>query len=90
MDTILTRPVPVSRPAWVRLQDAFVGVPQVLQRGWQRWQAARRRAAELDALRRLSPSVLQDIGALPEWRNAAQYWREQRAIERETFFRGLD
>ena len=83
MDTILQRPITASRPALMRLQDAVV-------KGWQRWQAARQRAAEFEALRRLSPGVLQDIGALPEWQNAAQYWREQRAAERDAMFRGRD
>ena len=83
MDTTLQRPVSVSRPTWTRLQDAVVN-------GWQRWQDARRRAAEFEALRRLSPVVLHDIGALPEWQNAAQYWREQRTAERDALFRGLE
>jgi hypothetical protein len=83
MDTTLQRPVPVSRPTLTRLQDAVFN-------GWQRWQTARRRAAEFEALRRLSPAVLQDIGALPEWQSAARYWREQRAAERDALFRGLD
>jgi hypothetical protein len=83
MDTTLHRPVPVSRPALTRLRDA-------LRHGWQRWQASRRRAAEFEALRRLSPGVLHDIGALPEWQSAAQYWREQRATERDALFRGFD
>ena len=83
MDTILQRPVAISRPALTRVQDAVV-------RGWQRWQAARQRAAEFEALRRLSPGVLHDIGALPEWQSAARYWREQRAAERDAMFRGLD
>lgn len=83
MDTTLQRAIPLSRPTWVRLHDALV-------RGWQRWQDARRRAAEFDALRRLSPGVLHDIGALPEWQNAARYWREQRAAERDAMFRGMD
>ena len=82
MDTTLQRPVPVLRPAWMRLQDAVV-------HAWQRWQAAHQRAAEFEALRRLSPGVLHDIGALPEWQSAAQYWREQRAAERDALFRGL-
>ena len=83
MDTTLQRPLSVSRPAWTRLQDAVVSA-------WQRWQAARQRALEFDALRRLSPGVLHDIGALPEWQSAARYWREQRAVERDTLFRGFD
>jgi hypothetical protein len=83
MDTILHRPIPVPRSALTRVQDSVL-------RGWQRWQAARRRAAEFEALRRLSPGVLQDIGALPEWQSAARYWREQRAAERDAMFRGLD
>ena len=83
MDTTLQCPVPVSRPLWLRLQGAVVA-------GWQRWQAARQRAAEFEALRRLSPGVLRDIGALPEWQAAAKYWREQRAAERDAFFRGLN
>ena len=83
MDTILQRPVLVSRPALMRLQDAVFS-------GWRRWQAARLRAAEFEALRRLSPGVLHDIGALPEWQSAAQYWREQRAAERDAMFRGMD
>jgi hypothetical protein len=65
------------------VQDAVV-------RGWQRWQAARQRAAEFEALRRLSPGVLHDIGALPEWQSAARYWREQRAAERDAMLRGWD
>ncbi len=83
MDTTLHRPLPVSRPALARLRDA-------LRDGWQRWQASRRRLAEFEALRRLSPGVLHDIGALPEWQSAAQYWREQRATERDALFRGFD
>jgi hypothetical protein len=90
MDTILTRSVMVSRPAWVRAHDLLVDVLHRCLRGWQRWQAARHRAAEFEALRRLSPGVLQDIGALPEWQNAARYWREQRAAERDALFRGFD
>jgi hypothetical protein len=81
MDTTLQQPVCVSRPLWTRLQDAVVS-------GWQRWQRARLQAAEFEALRRLSPGVLRDIGALPEWQNAAQYWREQRTAERDALFRG--
>ena len=72
MDTTLHRPLPVSRPLLIRLRDALLS-------GWQRWQASRRRVAEFEAMRRLSPGVLHDIGALPEWQSAAQYWREQRA-----------
>ena len=83
MDTILQRPVPVSRPLWIRLHDASVNA-------WRRWQAARQRSAEFEALRRLSPGVLNDIGALPEWQNAARYWREQRAVERDALFRSHD
>jgi hypothetical protein len=83
MDTTLHRPIQVSRPPWLRLQGAVLGP-------WRRWQAARRRAAEFEALRRLSPGVLRDIGALPEWQNAAKYWREQRAAERDALFRGVD
>jgi hypothetical protein len=83
MDTILQRPVPVSRPLWIRLQDGAANA-------WRRWQAARQRHAEFEALRRLSPGVLSDIGALPEWQNAARYWREQRALERDALFHGRD
>ena len=83
MDTTLHRPIPVSRPALTRLLD-------VLLSSWQRWQASRQRYAEFQALRRLSPGVLHDIGALPEWQNAARYWREQRAAERDALFRGLN
>jgi hypothetical protein len=83
MDTTLQQAVYVSRPLWMRLQDPVVSV-------WQRWQRARRQAAEFEALRRLSPGVLRDIGALPEWQSAAQYWREQRAAERDALFRGHD
>ena len=83
MDFTLQRPLPVSRSAWLRLQDVVIS-------SWQRWQAARRRAAEFEALRRLSPGVLHDIGALPEWQSAAKFWREQRAAERDALFRGLD
>jgi hypothetical protein len=83
MDTTLQQPVCVSRPLWTRLQDAVAGV-------WRRWQCARQHAAEFEAMRRLSPGVLRDIGALPEWQSAAQYWREQRAAERDALFRGHD
>jgi len=83
MDTTLQRSLQVSRPLWLRLQQAVLS-------GWQRWRAARQRAAEFEALRRLSPGVLHDIGALPEWQSAARYWREQRAAERDVMFRGLD
>jgi hypothetical protein len=34
--------------------------------------------------------VLNDIGALPEWQNAAQYWREQRNAERDALLRSFD
>jgi len=81
MDTTLQQPVCVSRPMWARLQDAIGGA-------WQRWLIARRQASEFEALRRLSPGVLRDIGAQPELQNAAQYWREQRAVERDALFRG--
>lgn len=83
MESTLRSPISVSRPALVRVQHAVVGV-------WRRWQAARQEAAEFEALRRLSPGVLQDIGALPEWQSAARYWREQRTAERVAMFRGLD
>ena len=90
MDSTFNRSISLSRPLWVRMQDAGAGVLGGVQRGWQRWQAARRRAAEFEALRRLSPAVLHDIGALPEWQSAAKYWREQRAAERDALFRGFD
>jgi hypothetical protein len=83
MDTTLQRSLTVSRPVLMRLHEAVVNA-------WQIWQASRLRAAEFKALRRLSPGVLHDIGALPEWQAAAQYWREQRSVERDTLFRGLD
>jgi hypothetical protein len=83
MDTTLQRSVQVSRPLWLRLSGLLV-------EGWRRWQAARQRAAEFEALRRLSPGVLHDIGALPEWQAAAQHWREQRAAERDALLHRLD
>lgn len=83
MDTTLARPIQISRPLWLRLASALVA-------GWRRWQAARQSAAEFEALRRLSPGVLHDIGALPEWQAAARHWREQRAAERDALFRSFD
>jgi hypothetical protein len=90
MNNTVHRPLLLSRPVWAIALEPVAGVLHALQRGWQRWRAARQRAAEFHALRRMSPGVLRDIGALPEWQNAARYWREQRAAERDALFRGLD
>jgi uncharacterized protein YjiS (DUF1127 family) len=82
MDTTWNRPVAVSRGAGSRLADAAAGATSWLWtavRGlWQRWRAARLRAAEWRALRELSPSVLRDIGAAPESIYEAQRRGEQR------------
>lgn len=93
METTWSRPIPVSRAPWLRIGDGVFGtassVLSALRRLLQRWHAARRRAAELRALRELSPSVLRDIGASPEWIQEAQRWREQREANRDPYLRGL-
>ena len=93
MQSTLSRPLPVSRGAWARMQeaihDAFGALAATLHAAWQRWQARRLRIAEFEALRRLSPGVLRDIGASPEWQGEAQRWREQQSVARDNFLRGL-
>lgn len=89
MQSILSRPVPFSRAAWVRAHEGLLGVLRWATSAWQRLQAARRRAAEFETLRRLSPAVLRDIGAAPEWISEAERWRGQQSLARDAFFRGL-
>jgi uncharacterized protein YjiS (DUF1127 family) len=93
MDTILFRPIPVSRAAWLRVADALFGAARVggsmLRRAWQSLQASRRRAAELRALRQLSPRVLRDIGVEPAWVNEAQRWCDEHHANRDSFLRNL-
>jgi len=93
METTWSRPIPVSRAAWLRIGDGALDAAQVgqstLHRLWGRWQASRRRAAEFRALRELSPTVLRDIGAAPEWVNEAQRWCDQHQVTRDIFLRSL-
>ena len=93
METTWSRPLPVSRALWLRIGDGLLDASSAallaLRQLLQRWRAAQRRAAELRALRELSPSVLRDIGASPEWIQEAQRWREQRDANRDPYLRGL-
>jgi len=82
METTWSRPIALSRSVWSRAGDRLVDLGalamSMLSSWWHGWQAARVRAAEFRALRELSPDVLRDIGAPPEWIHEAQRWREQR------------
>jgi len=89
MQSILSRPVPVSRAAWMRAHDGLLEAWGAVVSLWRRWQAERRRHAEFEALRRLSPAVLRDIGASPESVSESTRWHGQRSLERDTLFRGL-
>lgn len=93
MASTWSRPIPVSRAVWPRIGDGLLDAVQsgisTLHRLWGRWQAWRRREAEFRALRELSPAVLRDIGATPEWVNEAQRWCDQHHTTRDTFLRSL-
>jgi uncharacterized protein YjiS (DUF1127 family) len=93
MESTWSRPIPVSRAAWLRIGDgvldAVSSVASALRHLWSSWQASRRQAQEFRALRELSPGVLRDIGAAPEWVNEAQRWRDQHDTTRDTFLRSL-
>jgi len=93
MESAWTRPIALSRAPWLRaadgVEDAARSLGVSLRAAWLRWQASRRRAAEWRALRQLSPSVLRDIGAGPEWEQAIQDWRERHDAARDSFLRGL-
>ena len=93
METTWSRPIPVSRAAWLRVGDgalvAASSTLSTLHRLWGRWQASRRRGAEFRALRELSPTMLRDIGATPEWINEAQRRCDQHHTTIDTFLRSL-
>ena len=93
MESTWSRPIPVSRAPWLRLGDSAHRAVQAsmstLRQMWQSWQAARWQAAQFRALRQLSPGVLRDIGAEPQWVNEAQRWHEQHSVARDNFLRGL-
>jgi len=93
MASPMSPPIPLSRSHWLRVADGVVDDVQAgvtaVHDAWQSWQASRRRAAEFRMLRELSPGVLRDIGADPEWVSEAQRWREQRDAARDAFLRGL-
>ena len=93
MASTWSHPIPVSRALWLRVSDGVLNAGQAglstLHRLWLRWQASRRRAAELRALRELSPTVLRDIGAGPESVHEAQLWRDLHSVARNNFLRGL-
>jgi uncharacterized protein YjiS (DUF1127 family) len=93
METTWSRPIPVSRAAWLRIGDGVLdsasSALSTLRQLWSRWQAARRCAAEFRALRELSPNVLRDIGAEPQTIHQAQHWSEQHDVARDAFLRGL-
>ena len=93
MATTCSHPLPATRAASPRLGHVALELgPHVvctLERWHLRWQASRLRAAELRALRDLSPKVLRDIGAAPEWINHAQRWCDQHDATRDTFLRSL-
>jgi len=93
MEITWSRPVPLSRSVWLRLADVALDAAHAsaaaLLHVWQRVQTSRRRAAEFRALRDLSPGVLRDIGASPQWVNDAQRWQDQHDVTREAFLRGL-
>src|SRR5262245_55775661 len=86
-------PIPLTPASRLRVAEGLRDGAQAgigaLHDAWQRWQGLRRQAAQLRALRQLSPSVLRDIGADPEWVNEAQRWREQHDAARDAFLRGL-
>jgi hypothetical protein len=91
--TTWSRPLPLSRGIWARVADAVadasIAALTALEMAVQRWTLARRRAQEQRALRQLSPSVLRDIGAPPEWINEAGEWRAQRDRAYNALLRNL-
>jgi hypothetical protein len=91
--TTWSRPLPLSRGVWARLADAVadasIAALTALEMAVQRWRLERRRAREQRALRQLSPSVLRDIGAPPEWINEARDWRDQRERAYNALLRNL-
>jgi hypothetical protein len=91
--TTWSRPLPLSRSAWARVADAVadasIAALTALELAVQRWSLARRREREQAALRQLSPSVLRDIGAPPEWINEARDWRAQRERAYNALLRNL-
>ena len=89
MQSTLSRPIPLSRSRGSRVADDVRAGVAAVHEAWQRWQASRRRAAEFNTLRQLSPTVLRDIGADPQSINEAQHWREQHDAARDAFLRGL-
>jgi uncharacterized protein YjiS (DUF1127 family) len=93
MTSTLSRPIPVSRDAVSRLGDAAVhavlAMGSALRAALERLQEQRHRAQQLQALRRLSPHVLHDIGAPHEWINEAARWREEHDCTRDSFLRNL-
>jgi hypothetical protein len=86
METTWPRSLPVSRNVLVRFADAAadaaIAALTSLELALQRLQTQRRLAQQQRALRRLSPAVLRDIGAPPEWINEAMRWREQQSVAR--------
>jgi uncharacterized protein YjiS (DUF1127 family) len=93
MQSTWSRPIPLPRPAWLRVADAAVDAMHAagasLHRLWRRWQGSRQKARELHSLRQLSPRALRDIGADPQWINEAQRLHERNESTREAFLRGL-
>jgi uncharacterized protein YjiS (DUF1127 family) len=93
MESTWSRPIPLSRAVWLRIGDGVLDAAHAcvstMRRLWVGWQASRRRAVELRALRQLSPTVLRDIGVEPQWINEAQRWHDQHNAARSNFLRGL-
>ena len=91
--TTWSRPLPLSRGIWARVADAVadasIAALTALETALQRWSLDRRRVREQRALRQLSPNVLRDIGAPPEWINEAREWREQRDRAYNALLRNL-
>ena len=91
MQTTWSRPTPLSRGAAARIADllaqALMAVAHASLRQWRKWQASRRHALEMKALRQLSPSVLRDIGAPAEWILESERWCSHEAAVRSTLLR---
>lgn len=78
---------PASRAADALLA-ALRAAAAAPRRAWLAWQAARRRALALKALRELSPAVLRDIGAPEELIGEAQRFSDRQALLRDSIYYG--
>jgi hypothetical protein len=86
METAWPRSLPLSRGLLARLADVVADAAIAALTSWEmallRWQTHRRLVQQQRALRRLSPAVLRDIGAPPEWINEATRWRDEQSAAR--------